>query len=784
MLALVTALALAGCAGVFTRAPAAPGPAHTDRQFERLGEASADLDRLQTVDLRLRIDSAVLQEAIEASLVDALDRVDAWRAERLSVGFYPGYVAIDAIGRFRAERPESANVEAEAPRFRLVGDVRLHYQSGRISWYPEFHRLVPLERSEDGPTDAAGPGAAPSPAPSARDLLETAVRAELAAGGRAELPIDPLPLGVLETGARLRQPFATVLVESSLLSGVLTTAGAAVLVTPETTTFALDLGFVPRLPNCRTSVGVGRATFAADVRNREPRNTAVLEGTAEQTRYFFTDIVETRANTTVVHYWFADGKPVSLTELDVEPSARWRTWSERPDGLTGIRRLQVLVIEKGTGCILEHRSIVLARDDVIGDTPPASPERAALAFDALQEAFADRTADLPPTEELIGAAAVDARPAFFATAISEALYDLRLVSSATVSTPRPLAVAATLAPFPENALSCDSRDCDAARVCIVDFDDCPVRRDTRDCRSCLFRNPLNNRCLREAEDPICIAARDAENQRLEGLRQSCIAGKTRQRDACLAARDRELANCRARARRERTDCANQAAAMAARRDDGRPIATLGGTATLAGVLRVEFSEFRIAPDLQNVRMQLAVAAELEAAGALRFTPDPELTALTACLRPAESAFRTPLILPPWQGGLATGLEADGAALQANWSGLVQTLETDPPLVERFLEEHPDLFERCALEIDARRSFDLLSGEGSNLLRGNLTLDLQPEPTRISLLPAYLETESGTWVGEPRVSSEAVSYRLEEIVPSRVAGAGPAITRPPEGAVTR
>jgi len=114
----------------------------------------------------------------------------------------------------------------------------------------------------------------------------------------------------------------------------------------------------------------------------------------------------------------------------------------------------------------------------------------------------------------------------------------------------------------------------------------------------------------------------------------------------------------------------------------------------------------------------------------------------------------------------------------------KVLETDPPLVERFLEEHPDLFERCALEIDARRSFDLLSGEGSNLLRGNLTLDLQPEPTRISLLPAYLETESGTWVGEPRVSSEAVSYRLEEIVPSRVAGAGPAITRPPEGAVTR
>lgn len=769
---------------MFTRAPAAPGPAHTDRQLERLGEASADLDRLQTVDLRLRIDSAVLQEAIEASLVDAFDQVEAWRAERLSVGFYPGYVAIDAVGRYREADADAPHAESEAPRYSLAGDVRLHYQSGRISWYPEFHRLLPLKWGEDVPLASAGPAAAPSPAPAGLDQLEAAVRAELAAGGRAELPIDPLPLGVLETGARLRQPFETVLVESSLLGGVLTTAGAAVLVAPETTTFALDLGFVPRLPNCQASVGVGRATFAADVRNREPRNTAMLEGAAAQTRYFFTDIVDTRANTTVVHYWFADGRPVSLTELDVEPSARWRTWSERPDGLTDVRRLQVLVIEKGTGCILEHRSIVLARDNATGDAPPATPDTTARAFSTLREAFAERSADLPPAEGMNGAATVDARSAFFATALSEALYDLRLVSSTTVRTPRPLAVAATLAPFPEDVLSCETRDCDEGRVCIVDFDDCPVRRDTRDCRSCLFRNPLNNRCLREAEDPICIAARDAENQRLEALRQSCIAGKARQRDACLAARDRELANCRARASRERTDCANQAEAMAARRDAGRPIATIGGAATLAGDLRVEFSEFRIAPDLQNVRMQLSVSAVLEASGTLRFTPDPKLTALAACLRPTESAYRTPLILPPWQGGLATSLETDGAALQANWSGLVQTLEADPPLVERFLEAHPDLFERCALEIDARRSFDLLAGEGADLLRGNVMLDLRPEPTRISLLPAYLETERGTWVGEPRVSSEAVSYRLEEVVPRRVARATPATAGTPEGDVTR
>jgi hypothetical protein len=759
-----------------TRSVSIPDDVHAEQQLVRLYQAQRDLERIDTVDLRLRVDNALLQPAIEASLADAFERVPGWTSERLVVEFHSGYVAVEVTGQYATPEPEPPTDDpaadqdiSEGPpggesspsRFRLFGDVLLNQQTGRISWHPEFHDLAALDRRPGASDDVNALEKA-----YLLERLETGVRAGMAATGNHSLTLDPMPLGVLETGIRLRTPFQSVSTESSLLEGVLTTAGAAVLVEPETTSFALDLGFVPGLPNCQASVDVGRIVFAGNVSNREPENTAVLEGTEAQTRYFFTDIVGARAETTVVHYWLADGQPASVTELRVGPSARWRTWSERPDGLTDVRRWQVLVIEKTTGCILDQQTIVLAAPRTARNTASGEPADASVAFAALQSAFAEHTSAFPPMEELTGAVAVDVRPAFFSSTVSEALYDLRLVFSTPVRTSRPIGIRADLAPFPEDALSCDLRDCETSRICTVDFDDCPVRRDNRDCRSCLFRNPLNNRCMREAEDPICIAARDAENLRLEERRQACIDDQTRQRDACIVARDRELASCRARATRERADCTSQADAIASRRASGQPMAGLNGSGSLAGTVTAEFSEFRVTEDLRQIRMQLSLDADLVARGALAFEPDPGLEALAGCLGPLQTDFETPLNLPDWQAGLATRLEASGGSLQANWSGLLQDRSVYPSLIETLLDAHPDLFERCALEFDASQVDSLLSGSGAELLRGVLSMDIQPEPTRITLLPAYLETGSGTWVGDPVIGESSVTYRLTELSPGQ------------------
>lgn len=729
-----------------------PGDAHQAQQLQRLAEASTELDSLEAVDLRLRLDNALLGRRIETDVRNALSQVPGWQPSDVAVTFFPGYIAVDAEGRL--------DVDGAPPRaVELAGEAQLAYTSGRVSWLTRFHTLL---NASSGTTRAADPDERAALLAALNLDLETV----LAGQDDAFIEIDPMPLGILETGIRLRSPFQGTRAESSLLEGVLTTRGSATLIEPETTTFALDLGFVPGLPDCQAGVSVGRATFASTVRNREPVRPVSGRAAADDSRVFFTDILEARASTTVVHYWLADGQPASLGELGVEPSARWRTWSGRPDEPSDVRRWQVLVVEKPTGCILARRSLLVERPPLHTAALPQGLETT--GFDELRAAFLEKTDAFPEPAVLEGAAAIDVAKAFFAAALSESMYDLHLTSRPQVQTDAALPIEARVQAFPAEALSCEAQDCGVQRVCTLDFDDCPVERDTRDCTSCLFRNPLNNRCMREAEDPICIAARDGENLRLEERRQACIAGKTRARDACVLARERDLASCQERTSREVSACTEQAEAMAGRRSDMNPIGRLTGQARLAGAIEFDFSEFRIEDDLQRMRMRMTVNADLSAQGRLAFQPAVGLGPLTECLTARGDAFEAPLALPLWQGGLASGLVVDGASLRADWSGLVQELTAEPPLVDRFLEDNPQLLSTCAFDVNSSDFEGLLTGTGAELLRGSLAMDMQPEPTRISLLPAYLSSGSDTWTGKATIGTDTVSYRLEERTPA-VAG---------------
>ncbi|MEM1412272.1 MAG: DUF2914 domain-containing protein, partial [Pseudomonadota bacterium] len=545
--------------------------------------------------------------------------------------------------------------------------------------------------------------------------------------------------------------------DSRLLEGVVTAGGAALLVEPDISTFLIDLGFVPALPDCTASVSVSRAAFASDVRNREPVRPASTYADTGQSQHFFTEVVGAESPTTVVHYWFADGKPAALEVLDVQPSARWRTWSDRPTEPTGIARWQVLVVERPSGCILAQRSMVVEP----GEAPIGRPAASLNALQELRNDFDRRSEGFPITEPTSTIAEVTLTQSYFVEALSAAMFDLHLVSRPTIEAITPLAINTLVDPIPGTALSCEARDCTTARACTVDFGDCPIRRDTRSCGSCLIRNPLNNRCVREAEDPICVAARDAENERLEDRRQACLTQKTEARDRCLLLRERELVNCRARASAEESACTQEAEAMALRVTSNQAIGQLRGQASMMGAIEFDFSEFRVDPDLARLRMRMTVTAKLDVEGNLAFVPNSDLNILSDCLRATEGRFDTPLALPLWQGGLATPLQIDGTALQANWSGLVQELSADPPLINQFVDNQPDWLADCALEVDSRRVGELLSGPGAELLRGALALDMQPEPTRISLLPAYLSNGKRTWTGAPQFRNGFIHYRLTE-----------------------
>jgi hypothetical protein len=747
---LAACLVMVGCV---TQAPRPVADArHLERQSQRVADAERQLASLEAVDLQLEIDNAWLAAILEDRVRAGLGDVPGWSGTAVDITFYPGYVALDVSGRYDITAGNPAQVS-------LAGDLVPYFQPDRLLWHVDLHDLVvtglPASEEAEAASAEGNLPAIPPDEPALIETLETALRASMTSTGLDEFQLGAMPLGILETGIRVRAPFQLVRAESSPLSGLLTVRQSAALITPDATRMALDLGFIPERPACAPAVGIGRAVFAFDVRNREPVDPARTQAAPNTVRVFFTDVLDTREPTTVIHYWFADGRPVSVVELEVQPSARWRTWSAAPSEPRDVDRWQVLVLEKDSGCVLAHRMVEVERP-----LPPGAEADAVPAvFDALAADFEARAPRMTTIDGDQAPVRFAIDRSFFAAALSESMYDLRLTSTASATGMPTTRVGVSVGATPTDSLTCTREQCDSGRACTLNYDNCPIQQDTRDCTSCLIRNPLNNRCMREAEDPICLAARDNENARLEERREACIGRETALRDSCLRERDRELAACQRRATQEVSACAAEVDELATRFQSQRPVATITGDATLDGQLEFEFGEFRLDEDLSRVQMLLSINADLTARGTLSFEPAPDLGVLDRCLRPFSDAYDATLALAPWQGGLVTNVTTDDSALVANWSGLIQRLEAAPPPVAEFVARHEDALAECAIGIDPDRLLGNLSGPGTALLRGIVDLDLQPEPTRITLLPAHLSANGQTWTGEARITTETVEYRL-------------------------
>ena len=708
------------------------GDAHVEAQTLRIGQSLEELAAMERVDLLLDLDSQRLARELERDVAAALPDVPGWSGSDVTVGFGPGYVALDFGGRYEATSDVAVPV-------RVSGELVPSLHPDRLFWRVELSRIVTEQLVLD-------PRAV-------LDRLQNDLAKALADGNGGFMPLDALPLGILEAGIRLRAPFEVVRSESRALAGVLIPERVASLVDAERTRLAVQLGFVPELPYCEPSVGIGRATFAGNIENREPVQPRVTQARPGEARVFFSEITNARAATKVVHYWFADGQPVAVTPLGVQPSARWRTWSSAPTDVGDVSRWQVLVLEERSGCILAHEALEVAA------APTPSPVTSQAGFGELSERFGSRTSPLAREFESGLPAAVSVDRRFLGAALAEGMYDLSLGATIPVTRREPLRVDVRIGAQPADSLSCSRPSCESQRVCTLDFERCPVQRDTRDCTSCLLRNPLNNRCVRESEDPICLAARDSENQRLATERQACIDRETAQRDQCVEERDRLLQNCRRQQTRQSSVCEAQVVEMSDRFEAMQPLASLTGNLGLGGTLDFVFSEFRMDPELERLRMRISLAGELESRGTLEFSPAPGLQALNRCIGGREEAYEAPLFLAPWRGGIVTDLRAEQSRLVADWSGLSQRLDASPrPSNQLLVSGAPVLF-TCPTGLDPTRLLDNISGTGSDWLQGIFELDMRPEPTRITLLPAYLAVGAESWTGEAEVGAERVVYRI-------------------------
>jgi hypothetical protein len=317
---------------------------------------------------------------------------------------------------------------------------------------------------------------------------------------------------------------------------------------------------------------------------------------------------------TVIHYWFSEGQLVAVKELEVGTSERWRTWSARGTEATETKNLEVLVVEKESGCILHSEALRSFEPE-----PPvtdADKVQAKQTFADLRESFDARINGFTIFETKPTVAQVETRRTFLGDVLQRALADLSLEAGIDGSAMIPLQFTSGLQPFETGDIICERRKCPAPPGCKASIADCKRLRDTRDCSSCLFRNPLNNRCVSEAIDPVCEAARNRQNARYDNERASCIANAEASKLECDQLNAQALRSCQIEAGFEGSVCESIKTSMQ-ELENGAPLAKANASVKPSGTIAAVFSNFRIEGDLEGLKLDLTLKPDLQLDGKLK-----------------------------------------------------------------------------------------------------------------------------------------------------------------------
>ncbi|NND44614.1 MAG: DUF2914 domain-containing protein [Xanthomonadales bacterium] len=733
------------CTMVQRLLPVSESPAE---EGQRAALALADLEELREVDALIRLDNDLLLAQIESALDAQAAQSPAFAFKRLRARAARQLIRLDAT---LVMPGAEETIEAE-----LQGDVLLSVSGGYLVWLPRFNSI---ELANAPVEDASGPDAT-AQAPDASGLLER-VNKEIADAvivlGKNTVRIDAMPLGALEVGAELLDLQGVSARGQHPLGGVFTVAGSVIKIEPSVTSIALDLEFIPNISTCPADVFVSRSTFASEIRNREPIGITRILDDSDSERHFFTEISGATRSTAVVHYWFADGVPVWLEELPVEPSYRWRTWSSKRIEPDVARNWEVVVVEKQTGCILHSQAIRV--DHVVSpDGEVATPNPG--AYDTFSIAFDERMAGFGIRDEKPEIALIQVRRAFLNQALHTSVKDIQVVVNFDADALPTQRMAGTLEAFDTNGIVCEERSCSASRSCPGDFAQCIRDRDARDCTRCLFRNPLNNRCVTEGVDPICEAAKTSQNAKFDAAYDACLEQAAAEKTACERLLAQELQSCELEAASEQTACEAGKAAVE-RLAGASAIADVDLKLHAGGGLSAIFSDFQVEGDLERLRMNLVLSGALDLEGSIRFAPYSSLGPLGACINAWQKSFTGRVVLPYEAHTMIAPIALSSPELRSSWSGYAVPASINPPPLEAMFVENPSLLADCHIGLTVDRVAREISGPASAYLQGQYRLEVQPAATRIRLGEASVSFGDRTLTADPVLSGSHLTYRVEE-----------------------
>ncbi len=719
-------------------------------QNQRAATAAVALSQLQNIDTLIKLDNDWLADHIKAEFVSQATASGKFHFRKLKLDFGRQVIAMTAIVDINDDegRVMSASVS---------GEILLDFSGSRLEWAPRINQFQITSRDfefEDG--------IYAEPIPELHQQTLTQFKSRLTEAliqqGNNTIPINAVPLGEIQVGASLPGFAGSPARHTQALRGVFMVTGSSMLISSSITTIALDLSFIPDLSTCPADVTVSRAEFARDIESREPVGIAGNMGDVKNIRYFYSEIAGAKRPLTIIHYWFADGLPMAVQELAVGESERWRTWSSRGDEQTTADRWEVLVVEKESGCILHSKTIhSLEPETAITRVDQATAKS---TFAALTKDFSARISGFSIFEDKPEIALVEVRRPFLGDVLQAALADLSIDAEFDTTRLAALKFTSRLQAFEVRDVICERRTCNEVPVCNTSISQCKRLRDTRDCSSCLFRNPLNNRCVSEATDPLCEAARSRQNAKYDATRKACISNAEASRFECDQLNAQIARSCQIEAGFEGSACESIKYSMNSLKD-GAPLAMVSAETHTKGALSANFSNFRIDGDLEGLKLDMTLKSELELNGELNFSPTGIARPLADCIAAWSGPFSSRFIAIPEVNNLLTNFEEDSSTLTATWSGFGKTVEITPSPLESVFVGNPQLLANCRIGLTVSKVEQAFVDEDADFFHGKIALEIQPLPTRIHLAPATIQFGDQIYSAEANLFPNYLRFDISE-----------------------
>jgi hypothetical protein len=726
-----------------------PIPELASIQNQRAASAEIALAEIEEIDTLIKLDNRLLSEEIEKKLQSHAMSSGRFSFRNLNLNFARQHVSIKTILDI---------IDAQGNEISALtsGEILLDFNASGLEWLPRFSQLdISSKNFIFDDNSYAEPV----------EELRLAILQELNSYFTETIieqkiniiPLNAAPLGEIQVGALLPGFSNSPALQTEALRGVFMIAGSAMLIDSSITAIALDMTFIPDLSTCPADVTVSRAEFAGAVESREPVGILRNIKDAESIGYFYSEISGAQRPLTIIHYWFADGLPVAVEELAVGPSERWRTWSTSGSDNSKTDHLEVLVVEKQSGCILHSQSIRRLESEpiftLIGET------EAKRNFMSFSDEFKARTADFSISGDVPGIALIEVRRQFLRDVLQASLADLDIDAKFDSDALAALNYSARLKMFKTEDTICELSSCPAATVCKTNITQCTRLRDTRDCSSCLFRNPLNNRCVREATDPLCEASRNRQNAKYETERTACIANAEALRLECEELNAQALRSCQMESMFEDSSCELTKANLDALKKMGT-IASINALSSASGGLSANFSNFRIKRELTALKLDMTLKSDLRLDGKLNVNPGDIAHPITKCIAAWSAPFKSRFATTPTVNNMLSSFEPLGNTLVANWSGFGLTISTKPTPFESVFVSNPQLLANCKIGLTVRKVEQAVVGQESGFFQGQLDLEIQPLPTKIYLAPATIKFDNNVYSADARISTENLRYDID------------------------